>query len=75
MKKSRFSETQIVSILNEVESGLCHPLNGKEVIAILKTQTGCGLLDRLITQDYRLRQIVTLTNDRKMENLEGAERL
>lgn len=36
--------------------------------------TGCELLDRSITQEYDAGGLTTLTNDRKMAKLEGAEK-
>ena len=56
-------------------SGLCSPLNGASVLAALKTDKGCGLLDRLITDDYSSRGVKTLTNDSKMARLPDAEKL
>ena len=56
-------------------SGLCSPLNGASVLAALKTDKGCGLLDRLITDDYSSRGVKTLTNDSKMARLPDTEKL
>ena len=56
-------------------SGLVAPLNGGGVIAALQATTGCGLLDRLIADDYLRAGATTLTLDRKMAALEGARRL
>ena len=56
-------------------SGLVAPLNGDGVIAALQATTGCGLLDRLIADDYLRAGATTLTLDRKMAALEGARRL
>lgn len=56
-------------------SGLCSPLNGAAVLAALKAETGCGLLDRLIADDYAMRGMKALTNDRKMAALPEAEKL
>lgn len=56
-------------------SGLVAPLNGPAVFAALEARTGCGLLDRLIADDYRRAQLVTLTLDRKMAALPEARRL
>ena len=56
-------------------SGLCSPLNGASVLVALKTNKGCGLLDRLIADDYTTRGIRTLTNDAKMARLSDAEKL
>ncbi|YCM45184.1 hypothetical protein V2O64_04000 [Verrucomicrobiaceae bacterium 227] len=63
------------AMLSVFSSGLCTRLNGPAVLSILETKTGCGLLDRLITQEYEARDLKTLSNDRKMAKLEAAERL
>jgi predicted nucleic acid-binding protein len=63
------------AILSVLTSGLCTPLNGAPILTILKTDVSCGLLDRLIAEDYRSRNLTTLTNDKKMAKLEGAEHL
>ncbi len=47
-------------------SGLCSPLNGASVLVALETDKGCGLLDRLIADDYSAQSMKVLTNDRKM---------
>ena len=56
-------------------SGLVAPTGGDAVIDALATQRGCGLLDRLIVLQYGSDQLDTLTLDRKMAALPGAERL
>jgi predicted nucleic acid-binding protein len=56
-------------------SGLCSPLNGASVLAALKTDKGCGLLDRLIADDYAARGLRTLTHDAKMARLPDAGKL
>ena len=56
-------------------SGLVAPLNGPGVFAALQANTGCGLLDRLIVDDYRRAELTTLTLDRKMAALPQARRL
>lgn len=56
-------------------SGLCQPLNGAAVLKALATKTGCGLLDRLIVDDYAAREVTTLTLDAKMARLDGAKKL
>lgn len=62
----------LVSVLR---SGLVAPLNGAEVLTSLENAAGCGLLDRLIANDYRRAGLVTLTLDRKMAALPHARRL
>lgn len=56
-------------------SGLVTPMNGAGVIAAIETNAGCGLLDRLIADDYRRAEMVTLTLDRKMPALPDVRRL
>ena len=56
-------------------SGLCSPLRGASVLVALQTDKGCGLLDRLIADDYSAQGMKVLTNDRKMSRLPGAEKL
>lgn len=63
------------AMLSVLTSGLCSPLNGVTVLEALKTSKGCGLLDRLIADDYAARRLKVLTNDRKMGRLPNAERL
>lgn len=62
-------------LLQVLRSGLVAPLNGGAVLAALSADTGCGLLDRLIAEDYRRADIVTLTLDRRMAALPEARRL
>ncbi len=58
-----------------LRSGLVAPLNGGSVLAALEATGGCGLLDRLIADDYHRTGLVTLTVDRKMAALENAQRI
>lgn len=58
-----------------LKSGLAAPLNGAGVFAALEANTGCGLLDRLIADDYRRAELTTLTLDRKMSALPQVRRL
>jgi predicted nucleic acid-binding protein len=58
-----------------LRSGLVAPLNGSGVFAALEADTGCGLLDRLIANDYRRAELSTLTLARKMSALPEARRL
>jgi predicted nucleic acid-binding protein len=62
----------LVSVLG---SGLVAPLNGESVIAALEAKSGCGLLDRLIVDDYLRAGATTLTLDRKMAALDGSRKL
>jgi predicted nucleic acid-binding protein len=52
-----------------LKSGLVTPLDGPSVFEALKEGGGCGLLDRLIADDYRKAAVTTLTLDRKMAAL------
>ena len=63
------------ALVEVLTSGLCSPLHGASVLAALQTDKGCGLLDRLIADDYSARGVKVLTNDRKMSRLPDAERL
>lgn len=63
------------AILFLFEKGNLAPLNGSPVIDVLKETGGAGLIDRLISQEYEDRNILTLTNDRKMSKLPGVELL
>ena len=56
-------------------SGLVAPLNGAGVLDALLARGGCGLLDRLIADNYRAAGLGTLTLDRKMAALPQARRL
>jgi predicted nucleic acid-binding protein len=56
-------------------SGLVAPLNGTAVLDVIRHAGGCGLLDRLIVDDYSKHSVETLTHDRKMGALAGALRL
>jgi predicted nucleic acid-binding protein len=60
------ARTALISVLR---SGLVAPLNGPGVFAALEATSGCGLLDRLIADDYRRYELITLTLDRKMAAL------
>jgi len=63
------------ALASVLKSGLVAPLNGAGVLAALESRTGCGLLDRLIADDYLRAGLVTLTLDRKMAGLQQARRL
>lgn len=63
------------ALLPVLTSGLVAPLNGPAVLDTIRHTEGCGLLDRLIVDDYSKHGVETLTNDRKMGVLPGASRL
>ena len=67
-----YARSALVSVL---KSGLVAPLNGISVFDALAATTGCGLFDRLIADDYRRADLVTLTLDRKMAALAQTQRL
>jgi predicted nucleic acid-binding protein len=56
-------------------SGVVSPLNGKPVFEALAAGRGCGLLDRLIADDYRRAELITLTLDRRMAALPEVQAL
>ena len=63
------------SLLSVLGSGLVSPLNGSGVLSALEAEGGCGLLDRLIAEDYHRAGLVTLTLDRRMAALPDARPL
>lgn len=63
------------ALVSVLRSGLAAPLNGAGVFATLEASAGCGLLDRLIADDYRRAEVSTLTLDRKMAALPEVRRL
>jgi predicted nucleic acid-binding protein len=62
-------------LVQVLHSGLVAPLNGSSVFTALETEAGCGLLDRLIADDYDRVGLVTLTLDRKMAALPDTRHL
>ncbi|MEK7437335.1 MAG: PIN domain-containing protein [Pseudomonadota bacterium] len=63
------------ALLSVLNSGLVAPLNGAGAYAALEADSGCGLLDRLIADDYGRAGLITLTLDRKMAALREVRRL
>ena len=63
------------ALLEVFASGLVSPLNGASALKAIAVQTGCGLFDRLIVDDYQRHDVVTVTNDRKMAALPEVRRL
>ena len=63
------------ALASVLKSGLLAPSNGPGVFAALDARSGCGLLDRLIADDYRKAELTTLTLDRKMAALPQAREL
>ena len=68
----RDARTAIATVLR---SGLVAPLNGAGVFAALAAEGGCGLIDRLIADDYRRLEIETLTLDGRMARLPSVRKL
>jgi len=64
-----------LALATVLTSGLVAPQNGAGAITAIQTATGCGLLDRLIADDYHRAEMVTLTLDRKMAALPDVRRL
>jgi hypothetical protein len=50
-------------------------LNGASVIEVLQTAHSCGLLDRLIANDYEKCGMKVLTHDLRMSRLPAAQKL
>jgi predicted nucleic acid-binding protein len=63
------------ALASVLKSGLVAPMNGAGVFAALEAKAGCGLLDRLIADDYRHAELTTLTLERKMAALPQVNRL
>lgn len=63
------------AMVSVFQSGLVAPQHGAAALAAITTTTGCGLLDRLITEDYHHHGCITLTRDHRMAKLPGAQLL
>jgi len=64
------------ALLEVMQSGLIEPLRGKSVLeVVLAADKGAGLADRLIVHDYQDDQCTTLTNDKRMAKVDGAQLL
>lgn len=63
------------ALADALRSGLVSPLNGQAVFLALASGGGCGLLDRLIADDYGRADLTTLTLDKRMATLEGTQLL
>ena len=67
---ARFGLTQALS------SGLVKPVHGAATLQVIaQAASGCGLMDRLIAQDYEASTLDVLTLDKKMARLPSAKRL
>jgi len=55
--------------------GIVAPMNGAMVLDILREESGAGLMDRLIAQDYESKGLTVLTNDRSMAKIAGVRLL
>ena len=62
-------------LLDLLRSGLVAPLNGQDVIAVLRASGGPGLMDRLIADEYMRVGLDVLTLDRKMATLPTVQKL
>ena len=58
-----------------LRSGLISPQNGAAVFRALDAAGGCGLVDRLIVDDYERHELETLTLDDRMARLPAARKL
>lgn len=58
-----------------MKCGLVAPLNGRAAMDALAASGGCGLLDRLIADDYLKAGCEVVTLDRKMAALPKVKRL
>ena len=58
-----------------LKSGLVAPLHGAGVFDALEAKGGCGLLDRLIADDYSGAGLTSLTLDRRMAALPKARQI
>ena len=63
------------AMVSVFQSGLVTPQHGAAALAAINATSGCGLLDRLITEDYHHQGFITLTRDRRMDKLAGAQLL
>ena len=63
------------ALISVLRSGLVAPLNGPSVLEALDSRAGCGLLDRLIANDYEKFGLTTLSLDRKVSSLPGVQGL
>ena len=63
------------ALVTVLRSGVVAPVNGAGVLAALQTSGGCGVLDRLIVDDYVRHGLETLTLDDRMARLPAARRL
>ena len=72
----KISKTDAREALRSVlRSGLISPQNGAPVFRALDASGGCGLVDRLIVDDYQRHELETLTLDDRMARLPAARKL
>jgi predicted nucleic acid-binding protein len=62
-------------LLFVIEKGVVSPLDGKEVVDLLKSTSGPGLFDRLIALQGEKSGLKTLTLDLKMASLPNCQKL
>lgn len=63
------------ALVTVLQSGVVGPLHGASVLTALEISGGCGVLDRLIVDDYARHGLETLTLDERMARLPAARRL
>lgn len=63
------------AMISVFQSRLVAPQHGAAALAAITTLTGCGLLDRLISENYQHHGCITLTRDHRMAKLPGAQLL
>ncbi len=64
-----------MAMLDVLTSGLLTPMDGPEVLEILASTKGAGLLDHLIALQGEKAQMMTLTLDRKMASHSNCQKL
>ncbi len=64
------------ALFDVLQSGLIEPLGGRPVLDVIQAAgKGAGLADRLIVNDYQKSHHLTLTNDKRMGKVNGAQLL
>jgi len=64
------------ALLEIFQCDLIEPQGGKHTLDVIKAATkGAGLMDRLIVAQYQTSGCVTLTHDKRMSRVDGAELL
>ena len=63
------------ALLKVLEGGVFRPMNGNSALECLHNTGGCGLVDRLVADEYGQQGMQVLTNDRKMSRLSNGQLL